>query len=85
MHSERKEDSELLVQQITLMIQYGKQKNYGDVIETLASFLKAAQTFTQILTVYGRFPHRNQLMQRKDTPDEIDFNKYGKIPPGKIK
>lgn len=42
MHSERKEDSELLVQQITLMIQYGKQKNYGDVVETLASFLKAA-------------------------------------------
>ena len=67
------------------MIQYGKQKNYGDVVETLASFLKAAQTFTQILTVYGRFPHRNQLMMRKDTPDEEDFNKAGKIPPHKMK
>lgn len=84
MHSENKEDSEKLVEIITQFITYAKERNYKDCIDTMASFLKAAQTFTQILTVYGRFPHRNALLNRKDTPDEIEYNKRGKIPDYKL-
>jgi hypothetical protein len=51
----------------------------------MASFLKAAETFTQILTVYERFPHRNALLGRKDTVDEIEYNRTGKIPEHKLK
>lgn len=84
MHSEKKEDSELLVQLITEFIAYAKERNYKDCVDTMASFLKAAQTFTQILTVYGRFPHRNTLLGRKSTDDELEYNKNGRIPDHKL-
>lgn len=59
MHSESIEDSNLLVDYITEFIQYSKQRDYKECSDTLSSFLKAANTFTQILVCYGRFPHRN--------------------------
>ena len=85
MHSEDKADSELLVDKITEFIAYAKERNYEDCVDTMASFLKAAQTFTQILTVYGRFPHRNALLGRQDTPDEVEYNKNGRIPEHMLK
>jgi len=42
MHSEKKEDSELLVKLITEFIAYAKERNYKDCVDTMASFLKAA-------------------------------------------
>lgn len=80
MHSEKKEDSEMLVGLITEFISFAQERNYKDCVDTMASFLKAAQTFTQILTVYGRFPHRNTLLGRKSTQAELEYNKNGKIP-----
>ena len=46
MHSENKNDSILLVEKITEFIAYAKQRNYEDCVDTMSSFLKAAQTFT---------------------------------------
>lgn len=34
--------------------------------------------------MYGRFPHRNAILGRTDTPDEIEYNKLGRIPDHKL-
>lgn len=42
MHSEKKEDSELLVKMITEFIEYAKERQFSDCCEIMKSFLKAA-------------------------------------------
>jgi uncharacterized protein (DUF924 family) len=36
-------------------------------------FLRYAQSHCEVITRYGRFPHRNALLGRCDTPDERDY------------
>lgn len=42
-----------------------------------ASSLEAAQRHCAIVTRFGRFPHRNRLLERGDTPQETEFLRQG--------
>ncbi|MEX0976906.1 MAG: DUF924 family protein [Woeseia sp.] len=43
---------------------------YRETFETIAQF---AELHRDIVERYGRFPHRNRLLNRKNTPDEDEF------------
>jgi uncharacterized protein (DUF924 family) len=43
---------------------------YRETFETIAQF---AELHRDIVERYGRFPHRNRLLNRKNTPDEAEF------------
>lgn len=43
---------------------------YRETFETIAQF---ADLHRDIVERYGRFPHRNRLLNRKNTPDEDEF------------
>ncbi len=43
---------------------------YRETFETVAQF---AELHADIVEQYGRFPHRNKLLNRKNTPEEDEF------------
>lgn len=59
MHSENKKDQEKCVELFTKL---GRQDN-----------LKFAIKHQEIIDRYGRFPHRNQILNRESTPAEKEF------------
>lgn len=40
-----------------------------------ADFLKYAQSHRDVVARFGRYPHRNDILRRPSTPDEIEFLK----------
>lgn len=65
MHSENIEDQE---QAIALFTQLAKDK--GDDIEKAIRF---AVVHRDTVKAWGRFPHRNKILDRKSTPEEATF------------
>lgn len=59
MHSEKREHQE---QCVHLFRELGKEDN-----------LKFAAKHQEIIDRFGRFPHRNQILSRKSTPEEEEF------------
>lgn len=59
MHSEMLSDQDRCV---ALMQESGKQEN-----------IKYAEIHRDAIARFGRFPHRNQILGRKSTPEEIDY------------
>ncbi len=46
----------------------------GDTLrETFETFAHFAELHRDIVETYGRFPHRNRLLGRKNTPEEEAF------------
>ena len=43
---------------------------YRETFETIAQF---AELHRDIIEQFGRFPHRNQLLKRKNTPEEDEY------------
>jgi len=48
-----------------------------DLVSTLEdeSYLDYAEAHRRIIRQFGRFPHRNALLERESTPEEIEFLK----------
>lgn len=63
MHSETLSDQDRCV---ALMQESGKQEN-----------IKYAEIHRDAIARFGRFPHRNQILGRKSTPEEIDYLENG--------
>lgn len=63
MHSEALSDQERCV---ALMAQGGKQEN-----------IKYAEIHRDAIARFGRFPHRNEILGRKSTPEEIAYLEGG--------
>lgn len=63
MHSERLEDQERCV---ALMAEGGNQEN-----------IKYAEIHRDAIARFGRFPHRNGILGRESTPEEIAYLKDG--------
>ncbi len=63
MHSERIADQE---RSVVLMHTYADTNS-----------LKAALTHRDIIERFGRFPHRNEIMNRQTTPAEVEFLNSG--------
>ncbi|HWK37365.1 MAG TPA: DUF924 family protein, partial [Hyphomicrobium sp.] len=48
-----------------------------ELIETLgdAEYTRYAEAHRDVVTRFGRFPHRNEILGRPSTPEEIEFLK----------
>jgi uncharacterized protein (DUF924 family) len=40
---------------------------------TFATFAQFAELHRDIIAAYGRFPHRNRILEREDTPEEQEY------------
>jgi len=40
--------------------------------------LKSLRSHTQVLQRFGRYPHRNAVLERQSTADELEFLKNGR-------
>lgn len=69
MHSEQLDDQELCVEMFAELAE-----QYPD-IERLESNYDYAVKHRDIVADWGRFPHRNEILGRPSTPEEIEFLK----------
>lgn len=69
MHAESLDEQEQCVQCFSRMLQsiQGPRRN------TIASNLHFAERHRDIIARFGRFPHRNQVLSRQSTSEEIEF------------
>lgn len=69
-HSEKRADQEAGVALYEQLVALAPQ---GRVRDVLASFHKAALEHRDIISRFGRFPHRNKVLKRPSTPEEVAF------------
>jgi uncharacterized protein (DUF924 family) len=65
---EHAEDLELQERSVGLFSALAKDEGMGDI-------LQYATRHRDIIARFGRFPHRNRILGRESTPDEIEFLK----------
>lgn len=65
---EHAEDLELQERSLGLFTALAKDQGFGDIVEY-------AQRHRDIIARFGRFPHRNRILGRDSTPEEIEFLK----------
>ena len=80
MHSENLQDCEMSIKLIKMNIEYSEQRHYDQVTKQFNGLLKSAEQFVLILKCFGRFPHRNHFLGRKNTPEEEKYLSDGKLP-----
>lgn len=49
-------------------------------VACMAGTLDYAKRHRDVIAKYGRFPHRNRILGRESTPEEIEGLKNGTIP-----
>lgn len=69
MHSENLTDQEKCVQ----LFKELHQKAHPEVKESIANNLDYAIAHRDIIKKYGRFPHRNKILNRESTPEEKEY------------
>lgn len=72
-HSEKLKDQEFGVQIVRNLRTHCEQKWYDYVSESLRFF----EEHCEIVRRFGRFPHRNDVLDRMSTPDELEFLRTG--------
>jgi uncharacterized protein (DUF924 family) len=70
-HSEAPEDQRLAVDKIRASYERAK----GDARKLLEQTVDYAERHQQVIKRFGRFPHRNQILGRPSTPEELEFLK----------
>ncbi|MBN4048995.1 DUF924 domain-containing protein [archaeon AH-315-M20] len=73
-HSENLEDQKLSVKLTEQLKQEVPEQNKKKV----ESFLKYAKQHHDIIEKFGRFPHRNEVLGRESTEEELKYLKLGK-------
>jgi uncharacterized protein (DUF924 family) len=68
-HSESIEHQKLSVQLFTQLYQEVPQAH----MDTFRGFLIFALRHRRVIERFGRFPHRNKILNRPSTPEEVDF------------
>lgn len=71
-HAEDLASQRLCVQQFRSLAE--RNPEYGNVFER---FLKFAEEHRDIVEQFGRFPHRNDILRRESTPEELQFLQRG--------
>lgn len=72
-HSENIEDQEFSVAKFTELAESADDEWQ----EQMRFYLKYAEDHRDIIKDFGRFPHRNQVLARESTPQEIDYLESG--------
>jgi uncharacterized protein (DUF924 family) len=80
-HAESLDDQELAVDRFLQV----EREVATEQREIFASFRKYAQRHRDIIARFGRFPHRNAILGRRDTPEEAAWlaaggNRFGQSP-----
>lgn len=68
-HSEKLKDQEFGVQIVRNLLNHCEQRWHDYVSESLRFF----EEHCEIVRRFGRFPHRNEVLQRTSTPEEVEF------------
>jgi uncharacterized protein (DUF924 family) len=71
MHSERLADQERCVE----LFQTFRDEHVGELRDVCQYSLGYAERHRDIIRRFGRFPHRNAILGRESTPEEIEFLK----------
>ena len=71
MHSESMDDQDLSISQFKIIVEYAQ----GEEQERLQGNLNYAHAHRDIIQQFGRYPHRNDILGRESTPEEIEFLK----------
>lgn len=71
MHSEALPEQE----QCVVLFQELEAAAEGAIADTVRSSLDYARRHLEVVAHYGRFPHRNDTLGRKSTPEELEFLK----------
>ena len=71
-HSENLDDQKLCVKLMTETATRGKDSVYADILQ---AWTKYAESHRDVIVKFGRFPHRNEVMGRQSTPEEIEYLK----------
>ena len=74
MHSENIQDSKKLLKFIDRLEETTVDKS-SPKIEYLKVFRRFAQQHHDILEKYGRYPYRNKVLDRENTPEELQYLK----------
>ena len=54
--------------------------NSEEMSGMMANVIKYAHAHLNVVKAWGRFPHRNKILGREDTPEEKEAMEAGKIP-----
>jgi uncharacterized protein (DUF924 family) len=68
----------LKIQERSVRIYQGLVTSVSDTLKaTFATFAQFAELHRDIVATYGRFPHRNAILGRENTPAEAEFLESG--------
>ena len=67
-HSEDIADHELCISSFTKLVEHA-----GEGHPLVSGFLKYAGDHKAIIDKYGRYPHRNAVLGRESTPEEVTY------------
>ncbi len=71
MHSESMDDQKLSISQFENIVECAQ----GEEKERLQGNLNYAVAHRDIIQRFGRYPHKNEILGRESTPEEIEFLK----------
>ena len=70
--------SSLKIQERSVKIYEGLVTGVSETLkETFATFAQFAELHHDIIRDFGRFPHRNKVLGREDTPEEAAYLRDG--------
>ena len=78
MHSETKKNTERAIIEIEKLVADCKAielDEYGQTTRMLGINLTASYDHDKTIGLFGRYPHRNEVLGRKSTPEEIEYLK----------
>jgi uncharacterized protein (DUF924 family) len=73
-HSEDLKTQDMSVTLFTELVEDSPEQNKSAMKE----FLRYANAHRDVIKRFGRFPHRNEILKRKSTPEEVEFLKTNK-------
>ena len=80
MHSEDVEDQKECVRVFQELLQEAQQDNHEAAESFLTQVVSYAKSHEDVVATYGRFPHRNGILGRSNTPEEEQGFAQGTIP-----
>ena len=79
-HSEKVADCENSVRLLDQLIVQAEDAHLDDVAKQIKGLQRSADQFTMVLKAFNRLPHRNAMIGRTSTKEELEYLNTKKIP-----
>ena len=76
-HSENVEDHQQMKQRVTELEQLAQELQAETLQKPVKAFQQFAQEHREVVEKFGRYPHRNAIIGRENTPEEAAFLSSG--------